>query len=601
VQPGTSHTVIARWNQPASTDTFELFFSYEKPHEQGFSTASTNPLFRSYMLGTVSDDPIYSHNHRAGSTAANQAQALQAWIQALPVGANGKRTVDADAHASWEGDDSKSVSNSNLSSRRLEVARGLLKQSDPNIVLGNGGVFLGHSEARTANRRSQPSDNADGSPNPDRVVRIHPSAAAGTQTVSITATIDRGAIPPTPTPTPPPTTTPPPPSTTPPPPSPTPTPTKPPGSTAPPPTQQPQIAGSPVVAFRLKFVHQEEMKTLTFEYNRQDATQRTYAPQGFFDLLLGALADKDKTFIEVDLDDPFFRTLAIDASLPIDFTRIGLQSAHTAIDYGNPNDAQNHRTSDVLFTPQDQADKHVEFFLNKQLDMSYRHTTDFNFDPQAEWSADAFSYHVGPIETTDRHVVLNPYDHLAFLEVTLFPHDIDAAVVDSIDVDVQPLKADLTPAAPAKSFHVLPDSPEQFFRFRSADRGVTAYQYRTTTRLKDGTARVSDPRIGQASLLPVNDPFDDALVIECVPLYDVTTTRTVFVDVEYDDEPNNYHRRERLTLEGDAQRTTLRIALMNKDARTFRFRLTFVGTNNQIHSGAFHETTETILAIAPEA
>ena len=52
---------------------------------------------------------------------------------------------------------------------------------------------------------------------------------------------------------------------------------------------------------------------------------------------------------------------------------------------------------------------------------------------------------------------------------------------------------------------------------------------------------------------------------------------------------------------GDAQRTTVRLALMNKDARTFRFRLTFVGTNNQIHSGAFHETTETILAIAPEA
>jgi hypothetical protein len=90
-------------------------------------------------------------------------------------------------------------------------------------------------------------------------------------------------------------------------------------------------------------------------------------------------------------------------------------------------------------------------------------------------------------------------------------------------------------------------------------------------------------------------------VIECVPLYDVTTTRTVFVDIEYDDDPNNYHRRERLTLEGDAQRTTVRIALMNKDARTFRFRLTFVGTNNQIQSGAFHETTETILAIAPEA
>jgi hypothetical protein len=360
------------------------------------------------------------------------------------------------------------------------------------------------------------------------------------------------------------------------------------------------VAGNPVVAFRLKFVHQEEIKSLTLEYDRQDATQRTYAPQGFFTVMLGGLADKDKMFLEVDLDDPFFRTLAVDASLPIDFARIGLESAHTAIDYGDPSDPQNHRTHDFVFSPQDPAGKRAEFFLNQRRDLTYRHTTDFNFDPQSDWHADAFSYHVGPIETADRNLFLNPYEHLAFLDVALFPHDIDAAVVDSIDVEIQAVKPDLTPAGPPVAFHVLPDSPEQHFRFRSADRSVVSYRHHATTRLKDGTTRVSEPRIDQASLLPVNDPFDDALVIECVPLYDVAATRTVFVDIEYDDAPNDYHRRERVTLEGDAPRTTVRLALMNKEARTFRFRLTFVGTGNQIHAGAFHETTETILAIAPE-
>jgi hypothetical protein len=146
---------------------------------------------------------------------------------------------------------------------------------------------------------------------------------------------------------------------------------------------------------------------------------------------------------------------------------------------------------------------------------------------------------------------------------------------------------------------VAPDSPEQVFRFRSEDPGAIQYQSRFTTLLKDGTTRQGEPKIGRASRLPVNDPFDEALVIELVPLFDPAAVKTVFVDIEYDDDPNNYHRRERITMESDAQRSTLRLALMDKKQRKYRFRETFVGTNNQIQSGAFQDTTETILAIAP--
>jgi hypothetical protein len=362
-----------------------------------------------------------------------------------------------------------------------------------------------------------------------------------------------------------------------------------------------QIAGSPVVAFRLKFVHQEEMKTLTLEYNRQDATQRTYAPQGFFDLLLKDLSQSDKTFIEVDLDDPFFRTMAVNASMPIDFGRIALKSAHVALDYGNAADPQNHRSSDFVFSPQDADDKRFEFFLNEQFDATYRYAVDFNFDPQAPWTAEKFSYHFGPTPTDTRNLFLNPYERLGFLEVTVFPHEIDTAVVDSIDVTLQPVKPDLTDAGPSRTFHVLPDSADQTFRFRSDDPSVVSYRVQTTTRLKDGTTRDAKPRVERASSLAVNDPFDDALLIDLVPLFDTASVKTVFIDVEYDDAPNDYHRRERLTMEGDAQRQTLRLALMDKTRREFRYRLTFVGVNNQIHTGAFRTTTETIVPVAPDA
>jgi hypothetical protein len=559
-------------------------------------------------LGAVSDDPIYSHSHRQGSAASTQPQSLNAWVQTLPVGASGHRTVDVYAHASFEGDDAKGELNSNLSQRRLDVTRGLLRQADSQLVIGNGGAFLGHQEARDAGRISQPRDNPDGSPNPDRVARIRGSV--GGQQVSITATIGRDAATPTPTPNPPvPPTEPPgpttPPATTTPPPVPTGAPptTHPPGTTPPLPTLQPPpspIAGSPAVAFRLKFVHQEEQKTLTFEYNRQDATQRTWAPPGEFGLLLSDLKDSEKMFIEVDLDDPFFRTMAIDASMPIDFNKIALKSAHVAVDYGDPADPQNHRSSDFIFSPQDPGDKKFEFFLNKQFDTTYRYGVDFNFDPQAPWTASTFSYHFGPTPTDNRNLFVNPYEKIGFLEVTLFPHQVDPAVVDSIDVAITPVKPDLTPAGPEKLFHVLPDSPEQVYRFRSDDPTVVSYLVKTTTLLKDGTSRDKPPRLERASQLPINDPFDDALEIELVPLFDAATVKTVFIDVEYHDDANNYHRRERIVMEGNAQRQTLRLALMSKDLRAFRYRLTVIGTDNRIQSGAFHDTTETIVAVAEE-
>jgi hypothetical protein len=600
VAPGATRTVIARWTNQTRRDAFNLYFSFDKPRELGFTTATTNPLYHAYLTGIVSDDPIYSRNHQAGSSAPTQVQAVRDWLQTVPPDASGHRVVDLEAHASWEGDDSKGAHNSNLSQRRLEVARGVLRQADAQLVVGNGGVFLGHQEARAAGRQSQPADNPDGSPNPDRVARMLGNVSG--QAVSLTATIRRDAPPPT-TPPPVPTTQPPVPTThppgptTPPPTTNPPATTHPPATTAAPPGGQP--AGNPAIAFRLKFVHQEELKTFTFEYNRQDATQRTYAPQGFFDLMLQDLAAQDKMFVEVDLDDPFFRTLSIDASMPIDFSRIGLKSSHVAIDYGDLADPRNHRSGDFIFSPQDPADKRFECFLNARFELAYRYAVDFNFDPQSTWTAEKFSYHFGPIPTDNRNLFVNPYERLGFLEVTLFPHEVDDKVVDSIDVFITPLKPDLTPAGPESTFHVLPDSPEQVYRFRSEDPQAVLYSYRATTLLKDGATRQSEPKTSRASRLAVNDPFDDALAIELVPLFDPTVTKLVFVDIEYDDAPNNYHRRERVTLEGQAPRSTLRLALMNKEQRQFRFRLTFIGVNNQIQAGAFQDTTETILAIAP--
>ncbi len=87
-----------------------------------------------------------------------------------------------------------------------------------------------------------------------------------------------------------------------------------------------------------------------------------------------------------------------------------------------------------------------------------------------------------------------------------------------------------------------------------------------------------------------------------MPLYDPATTRMVFVDVEYADAANSYFREERLTLAGNARDPQhLRISLIDPQQRAFRYRLTFVGTDNQMQRGAFIDTTDTLIGVVPGA
>jgi len=82
-------------------------------------------------------------------------------------------------------------------------------------------------------------------------------------------------------------------------------------------------------------------------------------------------------------------------------------------------------------------------------------------------------------------------------------------------------------------------------------------------------------------------------------LLDPKKTKTAFLDLEYHDETNNYHREERLTFTPQqVDPVRFAIALMDAAQRTFRYQLTLVGTDNKLHRGAPVDTTETLIAVS---
>ncbi|NER82025.1 MAG: hypothetical protein F6K42_21180, partial [Leptolyngbya sp. SIO1D8] len=272
-----------------------------------------------------------------------------------------------------------------------------------------------------------------------------------------------------------------------------------------------EAAGMPVVSFKLKAIRQEELKTLTLQYTTSEATQRTYAPQGFFGLLAKDL-ERENHFVEIDLDDPFFRVFGVTLDAPIDFEQIGLNSIHVALNYGTADDAQNHKHGDFVFD-RDLADTQAfQVFMNANYDTVYDYQVQYHFDPASGWEGKQFSYDYPTQHTEDRTLLLNPFEHLGFLTLEVFPNSIDAGIVESTEVHLHYESPDGWTRN--QLFFVQPASAPQTWKLRLGDPTARTYSYHLVHHLKDGTTRTTEAIATQATKLPINDPFEQALEIE---------------------------------------------------------------------------------------
>jgi hypothetical protein len=558
-------------SSPDVNETFNLFFDFENPLEQGWSTSPPSKSYSGYLNNAPDpQDGAFSGSAApSGGSGSKGADGLRSWIKDRLVS---PKEVSVDAHASYEGKPEKLDYNQKLSERRRDVAVGVIS----NLASISSATASGQTEAQAANRVGD---------SMDRVARIKGKTAAGSPRVKIQATISR------------------------------PLPDKKDdgkqgdgktdggktdggkkddGGAKPSPNTPQGTSGDPAISLKIKFIKQEELKTVTLEYHSSEAAVRTYAPQGFFGLLLG---DQDKHFLEVDLDDPFFRIFAVTVDAPIDFSKIGLNSAHVSVDYGNPADEANHKHGDFIFDAQNKGQKKFEVFMNKALDTSYSYEMDYNFDPQSGWDGQSFSYHLPARKTEDRTLNLNPYDDIGFLEIKILSNNIDWGVLESIDVNLN--YQDQGDLSLDKSFTLTPDSVPQFWKLRLSDPKARSYSYSFVYHMKDGSTKKTNPVTTRALVVPVDDPFVGALDIEFIPLFDPARVRMAFIDIEYKDSENNYEREERLKLAGNATDSVkLRISLVDPKKRKFSFRFTFVDTNNQMNRGPFVETEETLIGVS---
>jgi hypothetical protein len=352
-------------------------------------------------------------------------------------------------------------------------------------------------------------------------------------------------------------------------------------------------AASPFgVSLRLKYVSQDELKTVEIEFNEMSAVQRTYAPQGYFGLLLAGI-DQSKHFLKVDGNDPFFNQFAVTINPPRDFSGIGLSSAHVALDYGAT--TANPKHGEFVFDAMHQTQQVWSVFQGLIQQTSYTYTADYSFDPESGWQGEQLEYTLPAVTTENRLLTLDPYDFLGFLALSISPGRIDPTAVDRIEVAVQYTAASGWKAS--QTFIVRSGSAPQVWKLRLADKDARTYSYTSNCYLTDGTLIAGQSMTSTAGAIVVSDPFAGALQLTFQPAYDPAAIKLAIVEFQYQDTPNGYSVQKTFNVFPN-QPYALRVPLIDRTQTSYQYRITLLSTTNQQTQGAYVTSSDPLVVVS---
>ncbi|HYK53116.1 MAG TPA: hypothetical protein VEV38_06270, partial [Candidatus Eremiobacteraceae bacterium] len=344
-------------------------------------------------------------------------------------------------------------------------------------------------------------------------------------------------------------------------------------------------AASPFgLSLRLKYVQQDELKTVEIEFNAMSAVQRVYSPQGYFGLLLQGI-DESKHFLKVAGNDPFFNKFLVTIDPPRDFSGIGLASAHVALDYGNPATTANPKHADFVFDQTHASQQTWDVYEGLIQSTSYTYTADYEFDAESGWQGEQTKYTLPAVQTENRLLALDPNDFLGFLQLAISPGRINPDLVDRIEVPIQ--YSAQSGWHTSQTFVLRPFAPVQFWKLRLADKDDRTYSYTTNCYLKDGTLITAPSVTSTASAIIVSDPFVGGLDLTFQPAFDATTYKLAIVELSYQDTANSYSFQKTIQMPAGSQPVQVNIPFINRTLNTYQYRVTLLSNTNQQVQGNY--------------
>lgn len=340
------------------------------------------------------------------------------------------------------------------------------------------------------------------------------------------------------------------------------------------------------IGFQLQYKKQDELRTADVDYSVIAPEKRTHSPNGFFSALLKG-TEMVEHIREIDLDDPFFRTLDVEVSSTLtvttgapainDFEAFDLRNVLVELQYGGTPDRPD-RTGTVEF----RADKlqPMHFLAPLQADVfDYRHRAIYSFGQSDRIAAQRPSAETAWRRSTSRALVVHPPSDVAMLRVFVEPGVIDWDIVEQIQTRL--LYEDPGAGFRAeRTFQITQTSTRQEWLVRLTNPALVTYRAQHVWHLKDRSEITGPVETHSTAQLVVNDSFVDRLPITVQPLVDKEKVARVVVELQYEDSANRLDIRKNIEMVGPDYRTqTVTLPIMDRRKREYAYRVLLVKTN----------------------
>ena len=279
--------------------------------------------------------------------------------------------------------------------------------------------------------------------------------------------------------------------------------------------------------------------SVSIHYKEAQTVEYFVAPQGVLPNITsltdaaGAPVKWEDYASIIDLDDPFFRQLRVDATANADFTKLPIHSVEVKLVYkGRPmaNLVEGEPDGEVVLNSPDDVAKFAAYVVDD--DWKYKYSYQVNYRGQSR------RYQSPEIETNEGVLTIG-VDDVGIIAVDVSAGDLNWAEIDRAmvtfryeDDGVEPFEQQLqlTQAAPNYRIERVIFQPMR-----------KNYRYRVKYFMKNGMEYQGGENESRSDKLFINDVFEARRTVAVRGVGDFAArVQTVFVDLEYKDEANAY-------------------------------------------------------------
>lgn len=351
------------------------------------------------------------------------------------------------------------------------------------------------------------------------------------------------------------------------------------------------------VGYELAYKREEELKTVTYDYDATAPEKRRHTPNGFFSALVSN-TEKARHILEIDLDDPFFKTMTVQAQTAAEFEAIDLRTALLHIHYGGTEDSPREAWT-ASFSPADHEPKSFQAFRDG-AGFSYRYRAEYFFGGSADVAAPT-QHHVTPWrESTSRVQVVHPAADVDVLSVWVEPGVVDFSLVSRIETTLTYAHAP-SGFRDVRTLVVREGSERQRWVVRLPHGAPRTYAVQHRWHMTNGSRIDGQPYTSESRHLYVGDPFPHRIAVTIVPQVDPAEVQRVVVLLEYDDPEHALVVRKTVELPGPDFRTaTVDIPVMDPERREYAYAVSLVpkAGGEAVHRPPVR-TTRGLVAVLP--